>query len=250
MIGDEQMAAMSVSGEAHAVVPDSSFEEPVMLVNVVAPSRFSRWGAFLCVVVGLALTGVVVGVLWAWLAPSVQGFVALSRGERIRGYVGDEADHLFTAAFVMLGFLSVVAVVSAALVWKWRSHRGPAMVSALTIGAMLAGGAATAVGAVLAHWRYGTVDVAGAPISPEHRVHYVFEAPGVFFGHTPLQIAATIVVPAGLAALFYAICALSSARDDLGAWPPVEAPAMLVGQTGTTAGPAPAVRVHDVGSES
>jgi hypothetical protein len=90
------------------------------------------------------------------------------------------------------------------------------MVSALTVGTMLAAGAATGVGALLAHWRYGTVDVAGAPVTPEHRVHYVVEAPGAFFGHTPWQIAATIVVPAGLGALCYAIAALASTRDDLG----------------------------------
>jgi hypothetical protein len=135
---------------------------------------------------------------------------------------------LFTAAFVMVGFLSVVAVVSAALVWKWRSQRGPAMVSALTVGTILAAGAATGVGAVLAHWRHGTVDVTGAPVTPEHRVHYVVEAPGVFFGHTALQIATTIVVPAGVAALFYAIAALSSTRDDLGVGPTDPVPTAVV----------------------
>jgi Protein of unknown function (DUF2567) len=202
----------------------------------VGPSRFSRSGAFLRVVVGLAVAGALVGMLWAGLAPSVQGVVALTRtGERVRAYVGDDADHLFTAAFVMVGFLSVLTVVSAALVWKWRSHRGPAMVCALTVGAISAAGAATGVGAALAHWRYGTVDVAGAPVSPEHRVHYVVEAPGVFFGHTPLQIAATIIVPAGLAALVYAICALCNARDDLGAWPPIEPVVMAVRPPGVTA---------------
>ena len=52
-------------------------------------------------------------------------------------------------------------------------------------------------------------------MSPEHRVHYVVEAPAVFFGHSPLQIAATILFPAAVAALVYALMAVSTARDDL-----------------------------------
>ena len=39
-----------------------------------------------------------------------------------------------------------------------------------------------------------------------------------------LQIAASLIVPAGVAALVYAICALSTKRDDLGAWPPITYP--------------------------
>jgi hypothetical protein len=73
-------------------------------------------------------------------------------------------------------------------------------------------------------WRYGVIDIAGAPVSPERRVHYVMEAPAVFFGHSPLQIAATILLPAAAAALVYALMAVSTQRDDLGAWPPVEEP--------------------------
>ena len=42
-------------------------------------------------------------------------------------------------------------------------------------------------------------------MSPEHRVHYVTEAPAVFFGHSPLQIATTILFPAAAAALVYAL---------------------------------------------
>ena len=61
-------------------------------------------------------------------------------------------------------------------------------------------------------------------MSPEHRVHYVVEAPAVFFGHSPLQIAATVLFPAAIAALVYALMAVSTARDDLDAWPPVEPP--------------------------
>jgi hypothetical protein len=196
---------------------------PVASANAVESPYVSNLTVAIRVVVGLTLCGVLVGLLWAWLAPSVQSVVALAKdGDRVRGYVGDEADHLFIAAFEMVGFLFVLAVVSAALVWKVRPHRGPLMVAALSLGLTAAAGVATGVGALLVHWRYGTVDVAGAPVTPAHRVHYVFEAPGVFFGHSPWQVATTILFPAGIAALVYAICALSARRDDLGAWPPVE----------------------------
>jgi hypothetical protein len=118
--------------------------------------------------------------------------------------------------------LAWLAVVSAVLIWQWRAHRGPVMVAALAIGSLAAAGVAMGGGAALALWRYGSLDVAGAPISPERRVHYVTEAPAVLFGHSPLQIAAMVVVPAGVAAFVYALCSLTTPRDDLGAWPPVE----------------------------
>ena len=44
----------------------------------------------------------------------------------------------------------------------------------------------------------------------------------MFFGHTPLQIAATLLLPAALAALVYALLAVATPRDDLGAWPAME----------------------------
>jgi Protein of unknown function (DUF2567) len=116
--------------------------------------------------------------------------------------------------------------VAAVLLWQWRAHRGPGMVAALAIGVAAGTGAAAGVGAALARWRYGAIDIAGAPVSPEHRVHYVIEAPAVFFGHSPLQIAATILFPAAAGALMYALMAVSTQRDDLGAWPPVEAPVL------------------------
>jgi hypothetical protein len=177
------------------------------------------------VVVGLAVAGASVGALWAWLAPPVRGVVALTRsGERISAHLGNEADHFFVSAFLAVGMLGVLAVVAAVLVWQWRAHRGPMMVVALTIGSAAAAGALAGVGAVLVRWRYGAVDVDAAPVSPEHRVHYVVEAPAVFFGHSPLQIAATVLFPVAIAALVYALLVVSTARDDLGAWPPVEEP--------------------------
>jgi hypothetical protein len=48
----------------------------------------------------------------------------------------------------------------------------------------------------------------------------------VFFSHSPLVAAMTIVIPAGIAALVYSLIAMSTTRDDLGAWPPVERPVL------------------------
>jgi hypothetical protein len=204
----------------------------------VAPS-ISRGRAVLTVIVALAAAGVVIGALWAWLAPAIHGVVALTKdGDRVHAALGNEADQFFLAAFLVVGMVSAVAVVAAVLVWQWRAHRGPTMVAGLALGAALCGAVAAGVGAALVHWRYGTVDIAGAPISPEHRVQYVIEAPPVFFSHSPLVAALTFVVPAGTAALVYALIAMATARDDLGAWPPAEtAPAPVTAESAPPSAP-------------
>lgn len=208
--------------------------------DIVAPPRISRIRAVVSVVLALAASGSVVGVLWAWLAPPANGVIALTRdGDRLWAYLGNEADNFFTSAFLLVGMLSVVAVVGAVALWQWRVHRGPVLVAALAAGAGIAAAVAAGVGAVLVRWRYGAVDVAGAPVTTDHRVHYVTEAPAVFFGHSPLLIALTIVFPAAVAALVYALLAVATSRDDLGGWPPQDYyPA--TGRTGT-AGDAAAV---------
>nr|WP_090274866.1 DUF2567 domain-containing protein [Mycolicibacterium komanii]CRL67817.1 putative transmembrane protein [Mycolicibacterium komanii] len=197
-------------------------------MNDLAAPKISRTRAMLTVVVSLAVIGALVGALWAWLAPPIHGVVALARdGDRVRAHLGNEGDHFFVAAFLLVGMLCVVAVVAATAVWQWRMHRGPAMTAALVSGCMLAAGVAAGVGALLVHLRYGTIDVAAAPVTPEHRVHYVTEAPPVFFGHSPIQAVLTILFPAAVAALVYSLAAVSTARDDLGAWPPVEVPTFV-----------------------
>nr|WP_090341819.1 DUF2567 domain-containing protein [Mycolicibacterium malmesburyense]CRL71906.1 putative transmembrane protein [Mycolicibacterium malmesburyense] len=197
-------------------------------MNDVAAPKVSRTRAVLTVAALVAVAGVFVGALWAWLAPPIHGVVALARdGDRVRAYLGNEGDHFFVAAFLLVGMLCVVAVVAAVAVWQWRVHRGAAMTAALVTGCMLAAGVAAGVGALLVHLRYGSIDVAAAPVTPEHRVHYVTEAPPVFFGHSPIQAVLTILFPAAVAALVYSLAAVSTSRDDLGAWPPVEVPAFV-----------------------
>lgn len=188
-----------------------------------APPPTSRARAVATVVVVLAVAGAAVGALWAWQAPPIHGVVALTKdGDRVQAALGNQADQFFLAAFLLVGMVGAVAAVAAVLVWQWRAHRGPTMVAGLAFGAAVSAAVAAGVGAVLVHWRYGSVDIAAAPISPEHRVHYIIEAPPVFFAQSPLVAALTFVVPAGIAALVYALIAMATARDDLGAWPPVE----------------------------
>ncbi|MGV0812658.1 DUF2567 domain-containing protein [Mycolicibacterium boenickei] len=193
--------------------------------NIPGAPRISRERAVVIVVAALAVTGAVLGALWAWLAPGIHGVVALTRsGDRVHAYLGGESDLFFTSAFMFVGLLVVMAVVAAVALWQWAPHRGPVLVAALAGGCAVATAVAAGVGAVLAHLRFGSVDIAAAPVTPEHRIHYVVEAASVFFGHSPLQIAGTILFPAAAAAMVYALIAVSTVRDDLGAWPPVETP--------------------------
>jgi len=210
-------------------------------VNEPLAPVHSRRRAAVVTVAALTAAGAAVGALWSLLAPPIHGVVALTRaGERVRAYLGAEADNFFTAAFMLTGMLLVTAVVAAVAVWQWRAHRGPVLAAALAGGCAAGAGAAAGVGAALAHLRYGAIDIAAAPITQENRVHYVLEAPAVFFGHGPLQIATFVLFPAAVAALIYGLCAVSTPRDDLGAWPPAE-PSALTGRIGTVDAAPPVV---------
>lgn len=194
-------------------------------MNDVGLPQVSRNRAAAAVVAALTVAGTAVGALWAWLVPPVHGVIALTRdGDRVRAYLGNDGDHFFVAAFLLVGMLCALGAVAAVAVWQWRAHRGPTMTAALAAGCALAAGAAAGVGAVLVHLQYGTIDVAGAPVSEQDRVHYVVEAPPVFFGPSPLQAALTLLFPAAIAALVYSLSAVATARDDLGAWPPADEP--------------------------
>jgi hypothetical protein len=169
----------------------------------------------------MAVAGAVAGAIWALIAPPATGLVGVTRsGKRIHDYVGTDAEHFFDSAVMMSGLLLVLAVVSAVLMWQWRSCRGPAMVIGLLLGGVAAAGAAAGVGAGLIRLRYGHADIGAVPA--DHKIHYITEAPAVFFGHTTLQVLTALLLPSAVAALTYAIIAAGSADDDLGVEPPVD----------------------------
>jgi hypothetical protein len=183
--------------------------------------RRARVRAFLAVAVGSAATGLLIGGLWAWIAPPIRAVVALTRaGERVHDYLGSESEHFFVAPALMLGLLTVLAVVAAVWTWQWQQHRGPGMVVALSVGMLTAAAAAAAVGAGLVRLRYGALDFDAVPLTKSPSVAYVTQAPPVFFSDRPLQIAVSLLWPVGIAALVYAVRVAADARDDLGALPP------------------------------
>ena len=172
------------------------------------------------VVALLAVCGALLGAAWARVAPPIHTFVGLTRsGERVDGFLGKESDNLFVAGAMLIGLLAALAIVSAVSLWQWRTRRGPGLLTALWIGQIAAGVTAAGVGTAVAHWRYGAPDKQGAALSPENRVAYFTEAPPVFLSHGPLQIAVTLLLPAALSAVVYALLAMATPRDDLGAGP-------------------------------
>jgi hypothetical protein len=187
--------------------------------------RTSRRRAVLTVVLGAAVAGVVVGGLWAFIAPPIRAVVAITKsGERVHDYLGMESEHFFDAPCLLLGLLTMLAVVGAVLVWQWREHRGPAMVVGLSIGMVIAAAAASAVGAALVRLSYGALNFDAVPLSGKPSVAYVIQAPPVFFADRPLQVATTLMWPAAIAALVFAVLAAANARDDLGGLPVADHP--------------------------
>jgi hypothetical protein len=98
------------------------------------------------------------------------------------------------------------------------------MVIGLSIGLVTGAAAAAAVGALLVRLRYGASNFGAIPLSSDHKVAYLIQAPPVLFAHGPLQVAATLFWPAGIAALVYAVLAAANARDDLGGLPVPDQP--------------------------
>jgi hypothetical protein len=198
-------------------------EPPRSELSSAFPTSRSR--AIVIAVLGLSVTGVLIGGLWVWIAAPIHVVVAITRaGERVHDYLGTESDHFFDAPCLMLGLLTVGAVVAPVLAWQWREHRGPGMVVGLSIGMVTAAVAASAVGALLVRLRYGAVNFDAVPLSGKPSVAYVVQAPPVFFAHGPLQVAATLLWPAAITALVYAVLAAGNARDDLGALPVADQP--------------------------
>ncbi len=78
--------------------------------------RTYRRRAVVSAVLGAAVAGVVIGGLWAFIAPPIRAVVAITHsGERVHDYLGMESQHFFDAPCLLLGLLTMLAVVGAVL---------------------------------------------------------------------------------------------------------------------------------------
>jgi len=117
--------------------------------------------AALCAV---AVLGLPLGALWAWLAPPE--FVARSDRAPTPGgvlpFVG-QSEHRFDgmAAFVLLGLAA--GVLTGAALWLLRRRRGPLILVTTVIGSLIAAWLAMHTGLWLAAARYPDLASSGAP---------------------------------------------------------------------------------------
>jgi hypothetical protein len=180
---------------ASAAYPEQSAQPPPQPVPSQPWFTARDLGPVAVIMVGLAVAGVLLGLLWQQISPRSQGFVYVPP----RGIIAEENESLIASdgRFVLL--TCAVGLVAALAAWSRRSARGPAAALALAAGGLL--------GALLTDWvghatggghDGGTLNQV---ITLSVRVH----ARGM------------LLLEPAIALLVYAICALFSRRDDLGA---------------------------------
>ncbi|MEV7829448.1 hypothetical protein AB0P12_02355 [Streptomyces subrutilus] len=181
-----------------AVTPPSPFDPPPLPPaepgdgpGAVTPADV-RDGAAVALAVGVA--GVLLGLLWAWLAPRVQyvsnGQAVFLRDSESEARIGSDGTFFLLAA----GF----GVLSAVAVFLWRRAGGVALVIGLAVGSVFA----SLVGWRLGLWLGPSSDLRAAALRAGKGVP--FDAPLQLLAHGVLLAwpMAAVLVHLGLTALW------------------------------------------------
>uniref|UniRef100_A0AAU2JPI2 DUF2567 domain-containing protein n=1 Tax=Streptomyces sp. NBC_00049 TaxID=2903617 RepID=A0AAU2JPI2_9ACTN len=181
-----------------AVTPPSPFdppslppEKPGAAAGAITPEDI-RDGAAVALAVGVA--GVVLGLLWAWLAPRVQ---YVSNGDAVFLYKSEgegriASDGTFFLIAAGLGVLSAVGT------FLWRRAGGVPLVIGLAVGSVFA----SLVGWRLGLWLGPSTDLTAAALKAGKGVP--FDAPLQLLAHGTLLVwpMAAVLVHLGLTALW------------------------------------------------
>lgn len=164
------------------------------------------WAAGLLLVVALAVLGVLVGLLWLWLAPRAD-FRITSDGPQVIGNPSEELlmadDGILVLLLAGLGLLAGVGT------WLLRRRRGVTALVALAVGMVAAGVVAWRTGRLLA-----------PPPSHAALTHVGGRVT------TSLNVGSVVELAAGpfVAVLVYVVAALYARSDGLGREAPPAAP--------------------------
>ena len=145
------------------------------------------------VLIGLAILGAVLGLIWQAISPRTRGFVYLPNA-----VIPEEKESLVAADGRFLLLTCAAGVVVAIAAWMRRSARGPATALALVVGGLL--------GALL-------TDFVGRLASGGHdsgALNAVITLP------VRVHARGLLLIEPALAAFVYAACVLFAKRDDLG----------------------------------
>ncbi|MEU6662906.1 DUF2567 domain-containing protein [Streptomyces sp. NPDC046821] len=123
-------------------VPDPSGSLPPHTYQEDGPGMRTELREAAVVTVGLALTGLLLGALWLWLAPRVP-LISDAQAVYLKDTEGEQAIGV-DGTFMLLGL--AFGVVTGAAVFLWRRRGGVPLVVALAVGALLGG---------LIAWRFG-----------------------------------------------------------------------------------------------
>jgi hypothetical protein len=150
------------------------------------------------VLCGVALLGIPLGAIWAWLAPA-QRVLAIKGGRLVP--VAAESYHRYDdlAVFLLIGFGAGLLIGVAT--WLLRARRGPVILLAVVAGSLLSAWLAARTGLAFAGWHY--------PMPAQPQV-------GAILTQSPRLESVWAVVAQPLAAsLAYGTAAAWSGADDL-----------------------------------
>ncbi|NMO93276.1 DUF2567 domain-containing protein [Actinomycetospora sp. TBRC 11914] len=171
------------------------------------------------IVVAVLVGGLLLGLLWALVAPG-QATVTTATGASAQ--LAAESDHVFDATAVFFLLVTAYGVVVGALAWRIRTRRGPVVL----VGVAVASTAAAWVAARVGTWLAG-------PLTDRQAIGVLLDRAEVSASGTggPPIPATLVTLPAEIgswwtvlgagigAVLAYLLCAITVGADDLGREP-------------------------------